>query len=103
MKTKYSVATLCFILTLALVALTMPKPVYGDHRDEEKPIRLRAVAEMGPLGEVFSLGHVALNGKPSIGTQTIWGSELIQAMSENGASIALESLGTVTLKKGAMV
>jgi hypothetical protein len=103
MKTKYSVATLCFTLTLALVALTMPKPVYGDNRDEEKPIRLRAVAEMGPLGEVFSLGNVALNGKPSIGAQTIWGSELIQALSENGASISLESLGTVTLRKGAMV
>lgn len=103
MKTKYSVATLCFTLALALVALTMPKPVYGDNGDEEKPIRLRAVAEIAPLGEVFSLGNVALNGKPSIGKQTLWGSELIQAMSDNSASVSLEALGTVTLKKGALV
>lgn len=103
MKTKYSVATLCFTLALALVALTMPKPVYGDNSDEEKPIRLRAVAEIAPLGEVFSLGNVALNGKLSIGKQTLWGSELIQAMSDNGASISVASLGTVTLKKGALV
>ena len=103
MKTKYSVATLCFALSLALVALTMPKPVSAGNRDEGKPIRLRANAEMAPLGEVFSLGNVVLNGKISNGKQTIWGSELIQALSENGASIAVESLGTVTLKKGAMV
>jgi hypothetical protein len=103
MKTKYSVATLCFTLLLALVALSMPKPVYADNRDEEQPIRLRAVAEMGPLGEVFSLGTVALNGKTSIGRQPIWGSQLIQALSDNGASVWVESFGTVTLKKGALV
>ncbi len=103
MKTKYSVATLCFTLVLALVALPMPKAVSADNRDEEKPIRLRAVAEMGPMGEVFSLGNVALNGKVSIGRQPVWGSELIQALSDNGASVSIASLGTVTLKKGAMV
>ena len=103
MKTKYSVATLCFALSLALVALTTPKAVYADNRDEEQPIRLRAIAEMGPLGELFSLGQVALNGKTSIGKQPIWGNQLIQALSDNGASVWVESFGAVTLKKGALV
>jgi hypothetical protein len=103
MKNRYSVTTLCFVLALALLSLSMPKATYADNRDEEKPIRLRANPEMAPLGEVYSPGNVALNGKALIGRQTIWGSELIQALSDNGASVSIESLGTVNLKKGAVV
>lgn len=103
MKHRYAVTTLSFVLALALVTLTMPKASYADNRDEEKPIRLRANAEMAPLGEVYSSGNIALNGKSSLGRQTIWGSELIQALADNGASVSIESLGTVNLKKGAIV
>jgi hypothetical protein len=103
MKHKYSVTTLCFVLALALIALTVPKAIYADNRDDEKPIRLRANSGMSPLGEVYSPGNVALNGKTSMGRQTIWGSELIQSLSDNGASVSIESLGTVNLKKGAIV
>jgi hypothetical protein len=103
MKKRYSAMTLCFVLAMAMVSLTMPKPAYADHGDEEKPIRLRANAEMSLLGEVYSTGSVALNGRPAIGSQTLWGSELIQVLSENGASVSVDSFGLVNLKKGAIV
>jgi hypothetical protein len=103
MKNRYSVTALCCVLTLALLALTMPKPAFADNGDEDKPIRLRANAEFAPLGEVFSLGDVALNGKTAKGAQTLWGRELIQSFSDSGASVSIEALGTVTLKKGAIV
>ncbi|MBI3649652.1 MAG: hypothetical protein HY231_01240 [Acidobacteria bacterium] len=103
MRNKYSMTTLCFIVAVALMALTLPKPARADNPDEDKPIRLRAVAESAPLGSLFSLGKVALNGKASSGEQTLWGSELIYALSDNGASVDVEALASVTLKKGALV
>jgi hypothetical protein len=103
MKKKYSVTTLCFALAVALVSLTMPRASFADNKGDEKPIRLRANEQAAPLGSLFSLGAVTLNGKTATGQQTIWGSELIQALSDKGASVSVDSLATVTLKKGALV
>jgi hypothetical protein len=103
MKKRYSVMMLCSVLSMAMVALTMPRAAFADNRDDEKPIRLRAIGGLAPLGEVYSPGSVALDGKPAIGRQMLWGSELIQALSDNGASVSIESLGIVNLKKGAIV
>jgi hypothetical protein len=103
MKTKYSVTTLCFALSVALVTLTMPKASFADNGDDERPIRLRANEPASPLGSIFSLGKITVNGHASTGQQSLWGSELIHALSDNGASVLVDSLATVTLKKGALV
>jgi hypothetical protein len=103
MKKRYSAMTLCFVLAMAMITLTMPQSAFAHHGDDEKPIRLRANAEMSLLGEVYSTGSVALNGRSAIGSQTLWGSELIQVLSEHGASVSIDSFGLVNLKKGAIV
>ncbi len=102
MKNKFTASTLSAFLVLCLAALTVPIPAQAENKDEEHIIRLRASGGIAPLGKIFSLGAIAINGKTASGEQTLWGGEVLQSFAGN-ASVTVDALGQMTLKRGAVV
>lgn len=100
-KNKFTATTFSALLILCLVALTIPKAAFAEKRDEENIIHLRANPGIAPMGKIFSLGAIAINGKAASGEQTLWGGEVLQSFSN--ASVNVEALGQLTLKRGAVV
>jgi hypothetical protein len=102
MKSKFTATTLSALLVLSMVALTIPRSAYAENKDEETIIRLRANPGLAPMGKLFALGAVAINGKTASGDQTLWGGEMLQSFAGN-ASVNIDALGQMSLKRGAVV
>ncbi|MEK6284558.1 MAG: hypothetical protein AABO57_02345 [Acidobacteriota bacterium] len=107
MNLRYAATGL--LLIAALTAGLAPGPVFaGDNSaDQERPIRLYATAGFGPIGAIkvnsLSRGAVAIDGRIAQGGELIWGGELIKVLADRTARVALDSIGEVTLARGAMV
>jgi hypothetical protein len=70
--------------------------------DEDRPIRLYATAESGPIGRMESFTAARVNGLRSNQDQLIWGGEILQAPPDRGARVWLDGVGQVTLNSGAI-
>ena len=99
---KSSTITMGFLLVLCLVATTTPRPAAARTGGDEKTLRLRAVAESSPIGRIISPGGVAVDGKLFTGERVLWGGEMVHVLSNQGASVSVDSLGEVRMKKGAL-
>ncbi len=95
------------ILILALLTALIPAPVRAGENgaEETRPLRLYASAHFGPIGAVklnsLTAGAVAIDGR--IGQSEIWGGESIRVLSDRKVQVALDSIGQVTLGRGASV
>jgi hypothetical protein len=109
MSVKIGYAATGLSLIVALTAGLAPAPVHASDRsaDHERPIRLYASAHIGPIGaiKVTSLtgGAVAIDGRLAQEDELIWGGELIKVLPGHTAQVAFDSIGQVTLARGAMV
>ena len=107
MTIKYCATGLCLIL--ALTAGLAPAPVLANGRgaDQEKPIRLYVTARFGPIGGInlnsFSGAAVAIDSRVVRSETPIWGGELIKALADRPVRVTLDSIGQVTLSRGASV
>ena len=107
MKARYAATIFCLIA--ALTAGLAPGPVRAadDTDRQESPIRLFVSARFGPIGTIkmnsLTSGAVAIDGRLAQGEELIWGGELIKVLAAHTACIALDSIGQVTLSRGAMV
>ena len=101
MRKRFTVTT-GFLLALCLMATSMPKPAAAKTGGDEKPFRLRAIADSAPIGRVVSTGGVAVDGKLFTGERALWGGEMVQVISNHGASVSVDSLGEVQMKSGAL-
>jgi len=106
MKIGYA-ATGLFLIA-ALTADLAPAPVSASDRnsDQEKPIRLYASAHSQPIGTLRINsplgGSVAVDGRIPRSDESIWGGELIKVVPDRQASVAFDSIGQVTLSRGAV-
>lgn len=91
---------LCLIL--AMICTLIPKPARADDGSQERPIRLYANAAFGPIGTLYSLSAVTINGRPACGEQMIWGGEMLEVSANSSAYVFLESVGQITLRNAAM-
>jgi hypothetical protein len=99
-RIRFSAISLSLILTT--VAISLPRAASATIGDDEKPIRLFARAESGPIGRVVSTGVAKINGRLASQDQLIWGGEMLQAPPNRSVHISLDSVGKVILKPGAM-
>ncbi|HSE97553.1 MAG TPA: hypothetical protein VLD57_04730 [Blastocatellia bacterium] len=98
-----------FVLLIAAVVSieSYPRPVAADGgaSDESRPVRLYATAT-GPIGKVgmnfFSKSALAINGREVQGEQYLWGGELLQAPANRPIRVSFDSIGQVTLARGAV-
>src|SRR5262249_33288967 len=102
-RNRFSAALLTSLLVVCLLLSILSRPIQAKNSANERPIVLHASAEIAPIGKLFSLGAVSINGITASGEQTLWGGELVQSFSENGAKVSFDSLGQITLKRGAIV
>lgn len=107
MKIKYPTTSVCLIVMLTTIAL-IPAPISASSRGAEpqRPIRLYAIARSGPIGAIklnsLSAAAVAIDGRLAYGEAAIWGGELIKAIGDHPVRVALDSIGQVTLSRGAV-
>ena len=106
---KIRQAATVLVLIVALTAGLAPTRVSasGPNPDQERPIRLYANAHFGPIGAIklnsLSGTTVAIDGRIAQGEASIWGGELIKVAADRTVRVALDSMGQVTLSRGAMV
>jgi hypothetical protein len=106
---KIRQAATVLVLIVALTAGLAPTRVSasGPTPDQERPIRLYATAHFGPIGAItlnsLSGATVAIDGRIAQGEASIWGGELIKVAADRTVRVALDSMGQVTLSRGAMV
>src|SRR5215212_6852192 len=100
---------IALLLVLALITGLAPNAARadGDSPNAERPIRLYASARFGPIGAINENSHgisrVIINGRMAGGEQMVWGGELIEAPSDRSVRVSFDSIGQVTLNRGAMV
>jgi hypothetical protein len=94
---------------LAVIASLIPAPVRasGNGLDGEKPVRLYASERFGPIGSIklnsLTARDVSVDGRRSQGETAVWGGELIRVLDDRRVRVAFDSLGEVTLSRGATV
>jgi hypothetical protein len=98
--TKYKLSKTVLCIVLALMCALFPNP--SRAADNERPIRLYAIAETGPIGRVYSLGAFIIDGRMAIGQTEIWGGELIQTSPGSSVNVEIDLVGRVTLKNEAV-
>ena len=107
MKIKYSVTRLTLLAILITAIAPCPQLASAGGTDGQRPIRLFASARFGPIGAIklnsLSAGAVAIDGRLAHGEVSIWGNELITVVGYRTVSVALDSIGQVTLSRGAIV
>jgi len=87
----------------------VPAPVRAsDHpTTPERPIRLYATARFSPIGVIkldsLSRAVVAIDGRIAQGEAPIWGGELIKVVADCTVRVVLDSIGQITLARGAIV
>jgi hypothetical protein len=89
-------------LVASLIASLLCGVVRGDGLSSGKSFRIRAAA-FAPIGKVYSLGELSVNGRRVYGEQMIWGGELLQVSEDSRACVLLDSIGQVWLTRGAAV
>lgn len=106
MKSKSHVIAL--ILT-ALLASSIPAHARASDNgsDTDRSIRLYASARFGPIGLIKSnspaVRDFSVDGRLVQGETSIWGGELIRVVGAGKLRVAFETLGDVTLARGAAV
>lgn len=107
MATRYSAIALLLVITLIFSLTPNAVRADSDNSNEDRPIRLYASAHFGPIGAIkansMSGGPVVINGRVAGSEQMIWGGELIEAPIDRSVRVSFESIGQVTLDRGAMV
>lgn len=93
---------LAFLLLLSLIIQPSPRLVCADEGNNDKPIKLFAVAGMAPIGMAKSAGKMLVNGRLMVGEEAIWNGELVQAPLDTNMVLQLDEIGQVSLKKGAI-
>jgi hypothetical protein len=97
------------LILMAIMASLTPAPVRagGSGSDGEKPIRLYASERFGPIGLIklnsLTVRDVSVDGRIPQGEASIWGGELIRVIDDRKVRVAFDSLGEVTLARGATV
>jgi uncharacterized protein YaiE (UPF0345 family) len=78
----------------------------GDDLNAAPPIRLYASAHFGPIGAIKGAAPgsnpVVINGRLAASEQMIWAGELIEAPVDRSVRVSFDSIGQVTLDRGAM-
>jgi hypothetical protein len=96
------------LLMAVLTSASFPTPARAnDHSlPEESPIRLYASARIAPIGAIsvnsLSGPAVAINGRPAQTEAPIWSGELIRVAAGRTVKVILNSIGQVTLARGAV-
>jgi len=107
MKIRYTATGLLLIVALATALVPAPVRASDQSTSEERPIRLFATSRFSPIGAIklnsLSGAAVAIDGRIAQGEAPIWGGELIRVAADRTVSVALDSIGQVTLSRGAMV
>ena len=98
--TKYRRPKTVLCIVLVLTCALFPKR--SRAADIERPIRLYAIAESGPIGRAYSLGTFVIDGRTAIGEIEIWGGELIQTSRGSSVNVEIDLAGRVTLKNEAI-
>src|SRR5215470_10819733 len=105
---KYSAIGLCAILLLSITSI--PKSARADNgsSDDDRPIHLYATASLGgPIGSiagcVLNPGALIINGRAARDGQMIWAGDMLQSRADRSVPVSLDSVGEVTLLKGAIV
>jgi hypothetical protein len=100
-KNKRIVAYLCMVI-VTVCNLTIRRTCADDGVDAgDRPIRLYARADLGPIGTVESFGKLTVDGRPAYGKQQIWGNQLLCAPTGDAATVVVNSIGRITLLNGA--
>jgi hypothetical protein len=87
-------------VTVALVLFTTSSLAVAAHSsDGSRP--LDAGGRLAPIGKLYSLGAVMIDGRTLSGEQSLWGGEQIWAK-EASANIHLDGAGQVLLYKGSI-
>jgi hypothetical protein len=86
-------------LILSLSSSQLCGVARADDHSAGKSIRIPAAA-FAPIGKVFSLGAISINGRMVRGEQTIWGGDVLQAFQEATAHVVIDSVGKVALTQG---
>jgi hypothetical protein len=107
MASRYSAIALLLVIALVNGLARTAALAYGDNQGADRPVRLYASARFGPIGAVkqnsLADSAVVINGRLSEGDQIIWGGELIEAPANRAVRVSFDSIGQVTLTRGAMV
>jgi hypothetical protein len=85
-------------LTLVMTCGLIPVNALADDLSAGKAFRMPAAAFV-PIGSVYSLGEVSINGRRVYGEQVIWNGELL-SVGEISAHVNLDQVGSVVLLKG---
>jgi hypothetical protein len=64
---------------------------------------LYASEQFGPIGKLYSLGPLVIDGRSNRGEKAIWGGELIHTTAGSIVDVNIDSVGRITLKNGATV
>jgi len=106
MKLKYP-ATILLIAALTLGVASGSARASDNDADQGRLIRLFATARFGPIATIrmnsLIAGGVAIDGRIAKGDESIWGGELITTLTDRTVSFTLDSIGQVTLARGATV
>jgi hypothetical protein len=98
---------LCLLLVLICGPVTGSARAEGGNRNEDSPIRLYATVGFGPMGKIdcncLASGAVIVNGRAAGSEPMIWEGDLIETNAETGARVSLDSVGTVSLRRGTRV
>jgi hypothetical protein len=97
------------LIVMALITSLTPASARasGGGPDGEKPIRLYASARFSPIGLIklnaLSARGVLVDGRISQGETAIWGGEFIRVLDDRKVRVTFDSVGEVTLARGATV
>lgn len=88
-------------LSMALVLTSCVSPCLARVSGGEDPsIRLYATASPGIIGNV--VGDLFVNGRAVRGEHLVWEGDLLQARADWSASVLVDSIGRITLERGAI-
>src|SRR5262249_55165616 len=104
---KYSASGICVILLLSVTLLPKSAQADSGRSDDDRPIRLHAIASDGPIGLIaggaLNRGALLINGYPASDVQMIWSGDMLQSRTDRSLPVSIDSVGEITLLKGAMV
>jgi hypothetical protein len=104
-KTGYYAFALLMAAVVAIESTSRQIGADGGGTAESRPIRLYATAS-GPIGKVAmsfsSRSALAINGRVVQGEHVLWGGELVQAPANRSVRVSFDSIGQVTLTRGAV-
>lgn len=86
-------------LTVSVVASLLCGVTRADDVNAGKSIRIPAAA-FSPIGSVYSLGEVSINGHSASGEHLIWNGDLLEASDDAVANVTLDSIGRIMLERG---